>query len=180
MLCSSLSSSEAEHLSCSGALTAFTLSMRSLKDATMSPLFSWCYDIQISPSGQKPLQSSFGAAVDIPFFSATMGREAHCRAAELAWARSWTRCSCAVDQMMGVKVKVKEQLTDRRVSRTHQRALHVCRYVHTPPCALAAHKFYRSALSVPQLRGNHAEQQESWTNAPTVPQASSFLLEHVC
>lgn len=64
MLFSSLCSSEEEHLSCSETLTDFTLSMRSLKDAVMSPLFSWRYDMQISSSGQKHLKSNFGATAD--------------------------------------------------------------------------------------------------------------------
>lgn len=81
---------------------------------------------------------------------------------------------------MGVRAKLKQQHTDRRVSGTHQCTLRVCCNVHTPPCALAAHKFYRFGLSIPHLRGYHAEQQESRTNALKVPQASLFLLEHVC
>lgn len=42
MLFSSLCSSEVPHPGWLGALITFTPSIRSLKDATMSPLFSWC------------------------------------------------------------------------------------------------------------------------------------------
>lgn len=42
MLFSSLCSSKVAHPAWPGALTTFTPSIRSLKDATMSPLFSWC------------------------------------------------------------------------------------------------------------------------------------------
>lgn len=179
MLFSSLSSSEAEHLGCSGTLTAFTLSMRSLKDATTSPLFSWCYDGQISSSGQKHLRCGFGATLDrrtVLFCHDVTWSSLQGNQTGVGEVMDPLQLRCRTDDGRESEVKTP---ADRRVDRTHQWTLHVCCNVHAPPRALAAHKFYRFGLNIPHLRGYHAEQQESWTKALKVPQASLFLLEHV-
>lgn len=49
---------------------------------------------------------------DVPFCFATMWRAARCRATKQAWERSWTRCSCAVERMMGVRARLKHQRTE--------------------------------------------------------------------
>lgn len=120
MLLSSLSSSESVHPDWSETLTTFKFSKRSLKDATMSPLFSWsCGKTHTEKNAMfnafkfkkgQPLKARVSAykshfrigyhCANIRFRFPKMQHEALCMVAELVLRSSWRHYSCSTREKM--------------------------------------------------------------------------------